>query len=115
MQTRLVPSGTRELGRGFEVKPSIGRRSSGDRTDRIKLRPLVVLHPPGRGRARYEEEQRSPGTHTEVRPGVVVVVQCGVSSLSSSSVVRIDGAGDGGSSCGGPGVRAGWAVVGAAV
>ena len=66
-----------ELGRGFEVRPSIGRRSSGDRSDRIKLRSLIVLHPPGPGRARYEEEQRSPGTHTEVRPGdVVVVVDC---------------------------------------
>ena len=36
-----------------------------------------------------EEEQRSPGTHTQVRPGVVVVVRRGV-SLSSSSVVGID-------------------------
>ena len=27
-----------ELGRGFEVRPSIGRRSSGGRSDRIKLR-----------------------------------------------------------------------------
>ena len=104
-----------ELGRGFEVRPSIGRRSSGGRSDRIKLRsprptssqpsqsgpsihlrsgsflrggePVKGLWYPshyGARRASYarprrcvsatEEEQRSPGTHTEVRPGVVVVV-----------------------------------------
>ena len=32
-----------ELGRGFEVKSPIGRRSSGDRSDRIKPRSLIVL------------------------------------------------------------------------
>ncbi len=35
-----------ELGRGFEVRSSIGRRSSGDRADRVKLRSLLVLRPP---------------------------------------------------------------------
>jgi hypothetical protein len=34
-----------ELGRGFEVKPSIGHRSSGDRSDRIKLHSFVLVLP----------------------------------------------------------------------
>ncbi len=32
-----------ELGRGFEVKSPIGRRSSRDRSDRVKPRSLIVL------------------------------------------------------------------------
>ena len=125
----LVPSGTKkkkkragsELGQGFEVKSPIGRRSSGDRSDRIKPRSLIVLvlpslaagpsvhlrsgsyaaglsqcggrrldapthfgRRPRRCVSATEEEERSPGTHTEVRPGVVVVVQR--SATSSSSV-----------------------------
>ena len=44
---------------------------------------------------------------------MVVVVQR--SATSSSSVVGIDGAGDGGSSRGGVGVRVGWVVVGVVV
>ena len=35
-----------ESGRSFEVRSSIGRRSSGDQSDRVKLRSLIVLHPP---------------------------------------------------------------------
>ena len=35
-----------ELGRGFEVKSPIGRRSSRDRSDRVKPRSLIVLRPP---------------------------------------------------------------------
>ena len=35
-----------ELGRGFEVKSPIGRRSSRDQSDRVKPRSLIVLHPP---------------------------------------------------------------------
>ena len=35
-----------ELGRSFEVRSSIGRRSSGDQSDRVKPRSLIVLHPP---------------------------------------------------------------------
>ena len=31
------------MGRGFEVRSSIGRRSAEDRSDRIKLRSLIVL------------------------------------------------------------------------
>ena len=58
----------------------------------------------------YEQACTQQGTRA--RPGVVVVVQRGA---SSSSVVGIVGAGDGGSSCGGAGVRVGWAVVGAVV
>ena len=50
-----------------------------------------------------ELKESSPGTHTQVRPGVVVVVRRGVSS-SSSSEVGIDGAGDGVSFRGGAGV-----------
>ena len=34
---------TAPWGRGFEVKSPIGRRSSGDRSDRIKPRSLIVL------------------------------------------------------------------------
>jgi len=35
-----------ELGRSFEVRSSIGRRSSGDQSGRVKLRSLIVLRPP---------------------------------------------------------------------
>jgi len=35
-----------ELGRSFEVRSSIGRRSSRDQSDRVKLRSLIVLRPP---------------------------------------------------------------------
>jgi len=105
-----------ELGRSFEVRSSIGRRSAGDQSDRVKLRSLIVLRPPcptprarclrsksssskwascglrvslrRRGCDRMRTQRRSPGTHTEVRPGVVVVVQRGVSSSSSSSSCR---------------------------
>jgi len=35
-----------ELGRSFEVRSSIGRRSAGDQSDRVKLRSLIVLRPP---------------------------------------------------------------------
>ena len=35
-----------ELGRGFEVKSPIGRRSSRDQSDRVKPRSLIVLRPP---------------------------------------------------------------------
>ena len=34
-----------ELGQGFEVKPSIGHRSSGDRSDWIKLHSFVLVLP----------------------------------------------------------------------
>jgi hypothetical protein len=34
-----------ELGRGFEVKSPIGRRSSRDQSDRVKPRSLIVLRP----------------------------------------------------------------------
>ena len=104
------------MGRSFEVRSSIGRRSAGDQSDRVKLRSLIVLRPPcptprarclrsksssskwapcglrvclrRRGCDRMRTQRRSPGTHTEVRPGVVVVVQRGVSSSSSSSSCR---------------------------
>jgi hypothetical protein len=35
-----------ELGRSFEVRSSIGRRSAGDQSGRVKLRSLIVLRPP---------------------------------------------------------------------
>ena len=34
------------MGRSFEVRSSIGRRSAGDQSDRVKLRSLIVLRPP---------------------------------------------------------------------
>ena len=41
-----VGRGVEEEGVGFEVKSPIGRRSSRDQSDRVKLRSLIVLRPP---------------------------------------------------------------------
>ena len=58
-----------------------GHRSVSDRVPTLRgVEPVGVSS--RRCVAATEEEQRSPGTHTEVRPGVVVVVQCSVSSLT---------------------------------
>ena len=50
-----------ELGRGFEVRPSIGRRSSGGRSDRIKLRsPRPTSSQPSQYRGHRSISDRVP-------------------------------------------------------
>jgi len=52
-----------ELGRSFEIRSSIGRRSAGDQSGRVKLRSLIVLRPPcPTPRARCLRS-KSPTTH----------------------------------------------------
>ena len=50
-----------ELGRGFEVRPSIGRRSSGGRSDRVKLRsPRPTSSQPSQNRGHRSISDRVP-------------------------------------------------------
>jgi hypothetical protein len=52
-----------ELGRSFKVRSSIGRRSSGDQSDRVKLRSLIVLRPPcPTPRARCKKKKKRVGS-----------------------------------------------------